>query len=166
MEEIKKLQNQTAEYAIEHITGKGMHSGIGWLRDSFNELCEATGANEYTADDINFDLDELVKYLKKEPWVAKIAEKPAHQRSFIDLQRIVEHFIKRYWIMDDTEIKSKDVADILKVADPLSHRHIAAQRVAVDCIHALDKIQLEQLDGILSDLAKNPELGKEKELTL
>lgn len=38
---IEKLRKQTAQYAIEHITGKGMHTGIPWLRDSFNDFYEA-----------------------------------------------------------------------------------------------------------------------------
>ena len=44
MNTIEKLQKQTAQYAIEYITGKGMHTGIAWFRDSFNELCDAMGA--------------------------------------------------------------------------------------------------------------------------
>ena len=35
---IDQLKEQTAQYAIEHITGRGMHTGIAWFRDSFNEL--------------------------------------------------------------------------------------------------------------------------------
>ncbi len=34
---IQKLREQTAQYAIEHITKKGMHTGYAWLRDSFND---------------------------------------------------------------------------------------------------------------------------------
>ena len=44
MNTIEKLQKQTAQYVIEYITGKGMHTGIAWFRDSFNELCDAMGA--------------------------------------------------------------------------------------------------------------------------
>lgn len=166
MDEIKKLQNQTAEYAIEHITYKGMHSGIGWLRDSFNELCEAMHANEFNPDDISFELDDLVDNLKKAPWVAEVASKSADSRTTEEIDRVVNDFICEYWLMRPEEVTTKHVADVLKVADPLSHRHLVGQKVAIDCIHALDKIQLEQLDDILSDLAKNPELGKEKKLTI
>ena len=38
---IQKLREQTAQYAIEHITKKGMHTGYAWLRDSFNEYYDA-----------------------------------------------------------------------------------------------------------------------------
>lgn len=86
MNKIEQLKQQTAQYATEHITGKGMHTGIAWLRDSFNEFCEAMGAND----------------------------------------------------------------------------HLVAQRVAIDCIHALDQQQLEQLDGVLNDLSKKPNLGINK----
>ena len=61
MNTIEKLQKQTAQYAIEHITGKGMHTGFAWFRDSFNELCEAMGANEFDPEDIGFELDDLVE---------------------------------------------------------------------------------------------------------
>lgn len=38
---IQKLREQTTQYAIEHITKKGMHTGYAWLRDSFNEYYDA-----------------------------------------------------------------------------------------------------------------------------
>lgn len=40
---IKELRAETAQYAVEHITGKGMQTGIAWLRDSFNDLYDAMG---------------------------------------------------------------------------------------------------------------------------
>ena len=135
---LKKLQDQTVQYAIEHITGKGMHTGIAWFRDSFNEYCEAIGANEFNPDDISFELDDLVDNLKKAPWVAEIA------------------------LMQPEEVTTKNVADVLKVADPLSHRHLVGQKIAIDCIHALNQEQLQQLDTVLRDLEKNPDYGKSR----
>lgn len=38
---IQKLREQTAQYAIEHISKKGMHTGYAWLRDSFNDYYKA-----------------------------------------------------------------------------------------------------------------------------
>ncbi len=159
---IEQLKEQTAQYAIEHITGKGMHTGIAWFRDSFNEYCEAIGANEFNPDDICFELDELVDNLKKAPWVAEIALKSADSRTTEDIDRVVNDFICEYWLMQPEEVTTKNVADVLKVADPLSHRHLVGQKVAIDCIHALDQEQLHRLDNILRDLEKNPNLGQSK----
>ena len=159
---IEELREQTAQYAIEHITGKGLHKGIGWLRDSFNELCEAMGANEFNPEDIGFELDELAENLKKAPWVAEIAAKPADSRTTEDIDRVVNDFICENYLMRPEEVTTKDVADVLKVADPLSRRHLVAQKVAIDCIYALDNEELQQLDGVLADLEKNPDLGKSR----
>lgn len=159
---IDQLKEQTAQYAIEHITGKGMHTGIAWFRDSFNELCEAMHANEFNPDDISFELDDLVDNLKKAPWVAEIASKSADSRTTEEIDRVVNDFICEYWLMQPEEVTTKNVADVLKVADPLSHRHLVGQKVAIDCIHALDNGQLQRLDEILRDLEKNPNLGQSK----
>lgn len=159
---LKKLQDQTVQYAIEHITGKGMHTGIAWFRDSFNEYCEAIGANEFNPDDISFEMDDLVDNLKKAPWVAEIAGKPADQRTAADIDRVVNDFICEHWLMRPEEVTTKDVADVLKVADPLSHRHLVGQKIAIDCIHALNQEQLHQLDMVLRDLEKNPDYGKSR----
>ena len=164
MNTIEKLQKQTAQYAVEHITGKGMHTGIAWFRDSFNELCDAMGANEFDPDDIGFELDDLVENLKKAPWVAEIAGKSADQCTTEDIDRVVNDFICEYWLTRPEEVTTKDVADVLKVADPLSKRHLIGQKVAIDCIHALTDAQLQRLDGILRDLEKNPDYGKSKGL--
>lgn len=94
---IEQLRQQTAQYAIEHIRGKGMHTGIAWLRDSFNEYCDAIGANEYRPEDINFEMDELVAHLKKEPWLAEIARKPETERTWEDRQRVAQGFVRKYW---------------------------------------------------------------------
>lgn len=157
---IDHLKAQTAQYAIEHITGKGMHTGIAWLRDSFNELCEAMHANEYNPNDLSFEIDDLVDNLKKAPWVSEIAAKPADKRTTADIDRVVNDFICEHWLMQPEEVTSKNVADVLKVADPLSHRHLVGQKVAIDCIHALDHEQLQQLDTVLSDIARNPSEGR------
>lgn len=159
---IDQLKEQTAQYAIEHITGKGMHTGIAWFRDSFNELCEAMHANEFNPDDISFELDDLVDNLKKAPWVAEVASKSAACRTTEEIDRVVNDFICEYWLMQPEEVTTKNVADVLKVADPLSHRHLVGQKVAIDCIHALDNGQLQRLDEILRDLEKNPNLGQSK----
>lgn len=159
---IEQLKEQTAQYAIEYITGKGMHTGIAWFRDSFNELCEAMGANEFDPDDIGFEMDDLVENLKKAPWVAEIAGKPANSRTTEDIDRVVNSFICENWLTRPEEVTTKDVADVLKVADPLSHRHLVGQKVAIDCIHALNHEQLQQLDKVLDEIVKNPNVRQIK----
>ena len=64
--------------------------------------------------------------------------------------------------MQPEEVTTKNVADVLKVANPLSHRHLLAQKVAIDCIHALDKEQLQQLDKVLDEIVKNPNVQQIK----
>ena len=41
---VKKLREQTSQYAIEHITKKGLHTGYAWVRDAFNEYYDAIKA--------------------------------------------------------------------------------------------------------------------------
>lgn len=88
---IQKLREQTAQYAIEHITGNGMHRGIRWLQDSFNDYYNA----------------------------------------------IITPGIK---ISEESDI---------------AHRKILAQKVAINCIHALNKEQLKRLDKVLDEIAKD-----------
>mgnify|MGYP002623766210 CR=1 FL=1 len=38
---VKKLREQTSQYAIEHITRKGLHTGYAWVRDAFNDYYDA-----------------------------------------------------------------------------------------------------------------------------
>ncbi|MCR5712639.1 MAG: DUF2493 domain-containing protein [Prevotella sp.] len=92
---IQRLREQTAQYAIEHITRKGMHTGYAWLRDSFNEYYQAIctpGVNISQESDI-------------------------------------------------------------------AHRQILAQKVAIDCIHALNKEQLQQLDKALNEIASETKIS-------
>ena len=159
---IKQLQEQTAQYAIEHITGEGMHTGLAWLRDSFNEYCQTVGANELNPDDLSFEIEDLSENLKKAPWVAEIAGKPADLRTTEDIDRVVNDFICEYWLMRPEEVTTKHVADVLKVANPLSHRHLLAQKVAIDCIHVLDNEQLQQLDKVLDEIVKKPKVEQIK----
>lgn len=153
---IEQLKEQTVQYAIECITGEGMHTGINWFRDSFNEYCEAVGANEYNPKDLSFEIEDLVDNLKKEPWVSDIAGKAADKRTTEDIDRVVNDFVCEYWLMRPEEVTSKHVADVLKFADPYSHRHLLAQKIAIDCIHALNHEQLQQLDKVLDEIVKNP----------
>ena len=150
-QKIEKLRQKTADNAIEYIkTG----TGIDCLRDSFNELCKAMGIPTPQGPD-NFEREDVINALKKEPWVKDIAAKPADQRTAQDIDRIVNDFYCEHWLMKPEEVTCKDVAQLMNFADPNSHRHIVAQRVAIDCIHALNHEQLQQLDKALNAVAAN-----------
>ena len=148
---IEQLQQETADNAIKYIK-RG--TGIARLRDSFNELCKAMGIPTPQAPD-NFEREDVINALKEEPWVKDIAGKPADQRTTEDIDRIVNEFYCEHWLMKPEEVTSKDVAQLMDFADPNSHRHIVAQRVAIDCIHALKHEQLQQLDKALDAVAAN-----------
>lgn len=92
---IEKLRNETTQYAIEHITRKGLHTGYAWLRDAFNDYYEAI----------------------KTPGL-NISEE-----------------------------------------NDIAHRKILAQKVAIDCIHALNKEQLEKLDKVLDEIVTEPKIS-------
>ena len=38
--EIKEKWNEVLDFAMQHATKKGLHTGIKWLEDSFNEYLE------------------------------------------------------------------------------------------------------------------------------
>lgn len=82
--DLDKMEQKVAQYAIEHITGNGLHTSLPWLRDGFDDYCQAIGANDY------------------------------------------------------------------------GRRHIVAQKIAIDCIRALDRDQLQQLDKVLDKFAHEP----------
>lgn len=83
-QELDRMEQRCSEYAIEHITGKGLHTGEPWVRDAFNEYCQAINANDY------------------------------------------------------------------------QRRHIVAQKIAINSIHALDSGQLQRLDKVLDGIAREP----------
>jgi hypothetical protein len=97
---MEQLRKQTAQYAIEHITGNGMHTGIRWLQDAFNDYYKAIST----------------------PGIR------------------------------------------ISMESDVAHRKILAQKVAIDCIHALSKEQLERLDkvldGIVNDIRQKNDLRR------
>lgn len=92
---IQKIREQTAQYAVEHVTKKGMHTGHAWLKDSFNEYYQA---------------------------------------------------------MCTPGVKISQESDI-------AHRQILAKKVVIDCIHALNKEQLQQLDKVLNEIASETKIS-------
>lgn len=83
-QELDQMEQRCSQYAFEHITGKGLHTGERWLKDEFNAYCEAINANDY------------------------------------------------------------------------GRRHIVAQKIAINSIHALDSGQLQRLDKVLDGIAREP----------
>ena len=154
--DIDKLRKETADWAVKYIKSG---TGFPWLRDKFNALCDAMGAEKINPKEIRFELEDLTANLKKDPWVIEIAAKPADSRTAEDVSRVVKDFICKHWLMKPEEVDSKDVADVLKVADPLSIRNRVAVNVYIHCTNSLDQTQLEKLDKELYDIVRNPNIG-------
>ena len=153
---IKILTQKTATLGIEYIKGS---TDIKELRDMFNSLCADMNADEWKPDELSFDINDLAKYIKQEPWVSKLSGLGAEYWTWDRLEHLVENFICKYWMMQKAEISTKHISDILKVANPLSKRRLVAQRIVIECIHALDKEQLARLESVLHDIALNPNIS-------
>lgn len=150
---------QTVKAAVEYI-----ESGARFidLRQRFNLLCDYFHADEYDPDELSLDVNDIVRHINDESWIRDIAAIPAHERTKEMHIRVVEDFISKYWFMRKDEISFQNVLDVLHVADPLSRRHILAQRVVIECIHDLKtEEQLHRLDRLMEQLATNPRLEKE-----
>ena len=149
---------QTVNAAVECIVENGKFAD---LRTFFNKLCEDWHADEFNPDALSLDINDITRHLALEPWVKDIAAIPVHERTWEMTERVVEEFICRHWMMKKEDVTAQNVADVLRVADPLSRRHILAQRVVINCIHDLQtEAQLRRLDSLMDDLAMNPKLER------
>lgn len=158
MAELKEiLMQDCVKAALEYIeTGH-----VQRLRTNFNKLCKAWHADEFDPDELSLDVADIAKHIKDEPKIKDIAAMPAAKRNSLQIEWVVEEFIHKYWLIEKEEITTKMVDDVLLVADPLSRRHIVAQRVVIECIHALHTQQeLHRLDEIMDDLATNPKFNE------
>ena len=147
-EEIMKheqLLQQTAQYAVEHVTGEGMHTGFGWVRDSFEELCEAVGAGDR---DLSGDAAAV---LKENPWVFEIANKSKENRTPEELKRVKKAYAHSYGYLLQ-EVSRADIEEFLKNANLFSQRHLLAQKVAVEGSQKLSVSQRYDLNVILDQL--------------
>lgn len=153
---IKILTQKTATLGIEYIKGS---TDIGELRDMFNSLCAAMNADEWKPDELSFDINDLAEHIKQEPWVSKLSGLGAEHWTWDRMEYLVENFICKYWMMKKEEITTKHISDILKMANPLSKRRLVAQRIVIECIHALDKEQQARLESVLYDIALNPNIS-------
>ena len=163
MTELKDLHLQdTVKAAVEYIVGDD--GNFAYLRMCFNRLCEDWHADEFDPDDLSLDINEITLRIADEPWIKDIAALPDHERTWQMTERVVEEFIHKYWMMPKEEITTKNVADVLRVADPLSKRHIIAQRVVIESISKFRGIhtceELKRLDRLMDDLATNPRLER------
>ena len=150
---------QTVKAAVEYVAGTG---DLADLRRHFNQLCKDWHADEFDPDELSLDVNDIARHIDDEPWIKDIAAMPAHERTWQMNVRVVEEFVAKYWTLPKEEITTKNVADVLRVGDPLSRRHILAQRVLIECIHDLKtEAQLRRLDKIMDQLATNPRLEKE-----
>lgn len=77
-------------------------------------------------------------------------------------ERVADEFIAKHWAFHkDQKITTQMVSDALRMADPLSRRHILAQRVVIECIHDLGtETELRRLDRLMDALATNPILER------
>lgn len=161
MIKVKDLHmQQTAKAAVCYIENGRCFAE---LASSFNRLCKDWHADEFDPDELSLDVSFIAQHIEDEPWIRDIAAMPAHERTWQMDVRVVEEFIAKYWILSKEEIVTQMVADVLRVADPLSHRHVLAQRVVIECIHDLKtEEQLRRLDKLMDQLATNPRLEKER----
>lgn len=131
------------------------------LRTNFNKLCKTWHADAFDPDKLSLEISDIAKRIKEEPEIKNIAAVPAAERNSLMIEWVVEEFIHNYWLMPLEEITTKMVADVLIVADPLSRRHLLAQRVVIECIyHLKHETELKRLDKIMDELATNPRLDE------
>lgn len=156
---MKRKQNQilqqTIQYAKEHITGKGMHTGIKWFQDAFSDYCKEYG--EPTLWEFKsglFSKENFDKILKHEPEIREIAHKDPSLRTAEDTEK-VRDFISRNFAMEPEEIDERDIEDVLELCDAQAPRDIAAEAICEECAKHFNKNQMEKLQEILEDAVKN-----------
>ena len=156
---VKELHmQQTVNAAVAYLNGR---DSDGELSKRFNQLCKDWHADAYNPEELSLDVDDIAMCIEEEPWIRDIAALPASERTWQMNVRVVEEFVVKYFAMEKEEVTSKNVADVLLVADPLSRRHILAQRVVIECINDVQtKADLRFLDCIMGKLATNPLLEK------
>ena len=156
MTTVKDLHMQeTVKAAVKYIKSG---EGLADLRDRFNQLCKDWDADEYDPDDLSLSITGIDRMIAENPWIKNIAAMPACKRTSQMIERVVKEFIAKYWVFVNKEkITTRMVADALRVADPLSKRHIIAQRVVIESIRELQtETELRRLDCLMDDLATNP----------
>lgn len=149
-----QLLQQTALYAKEHITNRGMHTGINWFLDSFEEYCSGAGKSILPEGDFFFNKEDIDRFLKSEPHICEIAQKIPSLRTPDDIVK-VRDFIGRNFAMEPEEIVDADVDNVLYYADPQSSRRAAANKVYKECYGHLTKDEMKELSGMLNEAVNN-----------
>lgn len=152
-------KNHAVDWAIKYI-----ESGTGflWLRDAFNAYCEEKATIELNPDNLSFDIEETRRYLEKETWVKRITAKGAKKITWKDCEDIVREFLCKYYHTNPEEITSKEVRNILMIADSRIIRGHARAEIVASCHKHLDLQQLERLETVLQRLVEKPELTEEE----
>lgn len=156
-----QLLQETAQYAKEHITGKGMHTGIAWFEDSFEEYCSEAGKCLIPGNSLFFNKEDADRFLKDEPHIREIAKKISSERTPDDIEK-VRDFIARNFSLDPEEISDAHVETILFYADPHSVRKEAAKKVYAVCAKLLSEEEMKKLPEILQEAVNNNKVNELK----
>ncbi len=154
-----QLLQQTAQYAKEHITGKGMHTGIPWFQDSFDEYCSAAGKSLIRENNLFFHKEDADRFLKDAPHIKEIAQKISSERTPDDIEK-VRDFIGRFFSLDPEEISDAHVDALLSYADPQSARKEAAKKVYTECAKLLSEEEMKKLPEILQEAVNNNKVNE------
>lgn len=152
-------RNQAVDWAVKYI-----ESGTGflWLRDAFNAYCEEKASIELNPENLSFDIEETRRFLRQETWIKKITGKGANKITWKDFEDIVSEFLCKYYHTSPEEITSKEVKDILMIADGRIIRGHARVDIMASCHRYLDLQQLERLEKVLQRLVEKPDLTEEE----
>ena len=149
-----QLLQQTAQYAKEHITGKGMHTGIASFEDSFEEFISEAAKSLIRENTLFFLKEDADRFLKDEPHIREIAQKIPSERTPDDIEK-VRDFIARNFSLDPEEISDAHVDALLYYANPQSARKEAAKKVHIECAKLLSKEEMKKLPEILQAAVNN-----------
>lgn len=152
-------RNQAVDWAVKYIKSG---TGFLWFRDAFNTYCEEKASIELNPENLSFDIEETRRFLRQETWIKKITGKGANKITWKDFEDIVKGFICKYYLMNPEEITSKEVVEILKIADSRIIRNHARADIMASCHKHLDLQQLERLEKVLQRLVEKPELTEEE----
>lgn len=152
-------KDQAVDWAIKYI-----ESGTGflWFRDAFNAYCEEKASIELNPENLSFDIEETRRFLGQETWIKKITGKGANKITWKDFEDIVRESLCKYYHTKPEDITSKEVRDILMIADGRIIRSHARVDIIVSCHRYLDLQQLERLEKVLQRLVEKPDLTEEE----
>ncbi len=148
---MEDTREQTIDWAIKYIISG---TGLIWLRDAFNACCKEQ--EEICHVQNNFDIDEVRKYLENEPMIKCVANKK--KIDWEELEIIVEDFICKYFMVNKENVTSKDIYDILIIANKNKIKYEVRNSILDSCQKHLDIVHLQKLEQVLNQIIANPEL--------